>query len=116
MNLDAADKLTSVMFLVLIAWSIIGTATRFLSRKEFYSVSVMVDAVGLIGWFITMFKHEWHFTPWRVISLCLWSFWLRRDIKRYRDSDDDEDHRKRRREWAKSKLPKPVVKPLENPT
>ena len=115
MNIQLAEHLTTGLFFVMFVWSIVGAVTGILSRKEFFSVAIIIDALGLVDNFLLLAIKDFHFTPWRVIAFCLWLFWLRRDIKGYKNSKDDDDHRKRRRAWLKSKLPKPVVKPLENP-
>ena len=116
MNVEVADWVSFALFWALAAWSVIGAVTGNLSRKEFYSVQCVIDSLGLLGNIFSFVRHGGT-PPWTTyLFTTMWIYFLRRDYKRWRDSDDDDRPRKRRRAWLKSKLPKPVVKPMEQPT
>lgn len=115
MNVNIADAVSSAMFFLLIVCGLIGAFSGLLSRKEFLSVCVVIDSLGLAGCIFTCIEHG-KVTTFYWALMTLWLYFIRRDYKRWKDSDDDDQPRKRRRAWAKSKLPKPTVKQMEQPT
>lgn len=97
----------SVLFWILMFWRIFAPSAGLISKKEALSVAVVCDVLAVvIG---VMFIASNTFVVFAAIftPLNAWYAWL--DYKRWKNSDDDDDFRHRRKSKAKSHLPKPTL-------
>jgi hypothetical protein len=59
--------------------------------------------------------HWWSHVIW-ALFIYLNQKNTRRNYRRWKNTDDDDEWKNRRKSWAKSHLPKPVVRTIPQPT
>lgn len=113
------QNLLALMFWIFWAWRMFGTLFHFLSRKEQYSIDCILDTVLILLNGTEVFRHLHKpglALGMYIIFTVLFVVYLKRDYKRWKNTDDDDDkNKKRRRAWIKNHLPKPITKKIPVP-
>lgn len=104
------EIITCVIWLSLIAWSLIAPAMGLVSRKEYYCIRVVTDAFGILYNLVCFVDPKNAFdVVFFSCFLTLWIRWFWRDYNLWKNTDDDDEFRKKRRSWVRSHLPRPVI-------
>lgn len=104
------------VWLFLVFWVMFSGVLGITTKKERLCAWVVLDAIGVFA-AVELFFESSHW-----YSRFIWAFMflvnvnaVRRDYQRWKNTDDDDEWKKRRKSWAKSHLPKPVVKTIPQP-
>lgn len=104
-------------WLFLVIWLMISGALGITTRKERLCMVVLIYVIAVVI-SIQAFLEASH-----VYSHVIWACFVFFNVsglidvyKRWKNTDDDDDWKHRRKSWAKSHLPKPVTKTIPQPT
>ena len=113
--MDAYDLMFFV-WLLLVFWLAFGSMSGILMKKERLCVITILQAISLIFSLHLIYSsdHWWSRLIWVLFSInngrVTW-----RSYQQWKNTDDDDDWKQRRKSWGKSKLPKPVTRAIPQP-
>lgn len=102
--------LINIMFWGFWLWRIFGGFLGLLTKKERYCIDCITDALLALS---NTLASILDFGPICFLTIpfaIFFVFAFRRDYRRWKNTDDDDDWKARRKSWAKSKLPRPLTK------
>lgn len=104
------------LWLFLMFWIGVSGALGLTTKKERLCAIVMVDVIATLVSIQAFFEaaHWWSHLIWSLLFYVNQKS-MRNNYKRWKNTDDDDDWKQRRKSWAKSHLPKPVVRTIPQP-
>lgn len=104
------------VWLFLVFWLWLSAALGITTKKERLCIVVLIYVIAVVV-SIQSFLEAKH-----VYSHLIWSGFIFLNVrglidvyKRWKNTDDDDDWKHRRKSWAKSHLPKPITKTIPQP-
>lgn len=113
--MDFADIIFPV-WLFLVFWVFMSGALGITTKKERLTIYTLIDVIASGVSLENIFEsHRWY-------SCGIWILFTYANVKtairhykEWKNTDDDDDWKGRRKSWAKSHLPKPVTRAIPQP-